>query len=152
MHDRQKVKRIADFICDRVAYKDDNAAGINGVFTETPHKWDKWWVHMTTRSYCRALIKAGVKIYEYAKGFIHSKTFVSDDRVATVGTTNLDFRSLYLHFECGVRMYDGRAVSEVKENFLQTLEICHIIKLEDCKASLPMRIFQDIMRIFAPLM
>ena len=118
----------------------------------TPHKWDKWWVHMTTRSYYRELIKAGVKIYEYTKGFIHSKTFVSDDRVATIGTTNLDFRSLYLHFECGVRMYDSRAVSEVKEDFLQTLEICHIIKLEDCKASIPMRIFQDIMRIFAPLM
>ena len=118
----------------------------------TPHKWDKWWVHMTTRSYYRELIKAGVKIYEYTKGFIHSKTFVSDDRVATVGTTNLDFRSLYLHFECGVRMYDSCAVSEVKEDFLQTLEICHIIKLEDCKASIPMRIFQDIMRIFAPLM
>ena len=118
----------------------------------TPHKWDKWWVHMTTRSYYRELIKAGVKIYEYTKGFIHSKTFVSDDRVATVGTTNLDFRSLYLHFECGVRMYDSHAVSEVKEDFLQTLEICHIIKFEDCKASIPMRIFQDIMRIFAPLM
>lgn len=118
----------------------------------TPHKWDKWWVHMTTRSYYRELIKAGVKIYEYTQGFIHSKTFVSDDRVATVGTTNLDFRSLYLHFECGVRMYDTTAVSEVKEDFLKTLETCHRIKLEDCRSSIPMRVFQDVMRIFAPLM
>ena len=61
----------------------------------TPHRWDKWWVHMTTRSYYRELIKSGVKIYEYTNGFIHSKTFVSDDRTATVGTTNLDFRSCY---------------------------------------------------------
>ena len=68
----------------------------------TPHRWDKWLVHMTTRSYYRELINAGVKIYEYSKGFIHSKTFVSDDRTTTVGTTNLDFRSLYLHFECDV--------------------------------------------------
>ena len=118
----------------------------------TPHKWDKWWVHMTTRSYYRELIKSGVKIYEYTKGFIHSKTFVSDDRVATVGTTNLDFRSLYLHFECGVRMYDTTAVSEIKEDFLKNLENCHKIELEDCKANIPLRIFQDIMRIFAPLM
>lgn len=118
----------------------------------TPHKWDKWWVHMTTRSYYRELIKAGVKIYEYTQGFIHSKTFVSDDRVATVGTTNLDFRSLYLHFECGVRMYDTTAVSEIKEDFLKNLENCHKIELEDCKANIPLRIFQDIMRIFAPLM
>lgn len=60
----------------------------------TPHRWDKWLVHMTTRSYYRTLIEAGVKIYEYTNGFIHSKTFVSDDHIATVGTTNLDFRSL----------------------------------------------------------
>ncbi len=63
----------------------------------TPHIWDKRIAHMTTRSYYRDLIQAGVKIYEYRNGFMHSKTFVSDDRIATIGTTNLDFRSLYLH-------------------------------------------------------
>lgn len=118
----------------------------------TPHKWDKWFVHMTTRSYYRELIAAGVKIYEYSKGFLHSKTFVSDDEVATVGTTNLDFRSLYLHFECGVWMYKSRAVEEVKADFLSTLEHCHPITLEDCKCRLPLRMFQDMMRLFAPLM
>ena len=62
----------------------------------TPYKWDKLIVHITTQSYYRELIRAGVQIYEYSSGFIHSKTFVSDDTVATVGTTNLDFRSLYM--------------------------------------------------------
>ena len=118
----------------------------------TPHRWDKWVVHMTTRSYYRELIKAGVKIYEYSKGFIHSKTFVSDDTTATVGTTNLDFRSLYLHFECGALMYHTDAVMEVKEDFLKTLDVCQEITLKDCKCSIPMRVFQDIMRLFAPLM
>lgn len=118
----------------------------------TPRISDNWWVHMTTRSYYRELIKGGVKIYEYSQGFIHAKTFVSDDKVATVGTINLDFRSLYLHFECGVKMYDTPAVGEVKEDFLKTLEICDRITLEKCKSSLPMRLFQDVMRIFAPLM
>ena len=118
----------------------------------TPHRWDKWFVHMTTRSYYRELINAGVKIYEYSTGFIHSKTFVSDDTTATVGSTNLDFRSLYLHFECGMLMYQTDAVMEVKEDFLKTLEVCQEITPKDCKCSIPMRVFQDIMRLFAPLM
>ena len=107
---------------------------------------------MTTRSYYRELINAGVKIYEYSIGFIHSKTFVSDDTTATVGSTNLDFRSLYLHFECGMWMYRTDAVMEVKEDFLKTLEVCQEITKKDCKCSIPMRVFQDIMRLFAPLM
>ncbi|MGN0783770.1 MAG: cardiolipin synthase [Christensenellales bacterium] len=118
----------------------------------TPHKGDRWFVHTTTRSYYRELIKAGVKIYEYTKGFIHSKTFVSDDRIATVGTINLDYRSLYLHFECGALMYDGEAVKELKEDFLKTLEICQPITAEDCKSNIFKESLQDFLRIFAPLM
>mgnify|MGYP000762680386 FL=1 len=118
----------------------------------TPHRWDKWRVHMTTRSYYRELIKSGVKIYEYTNGFIHSKTFVSDDRTATVGTTNLDFRSLYLHYECGALLYEAKAVMEVKEDFLQTLEICQQVTEKDCKTNIVVHLLQDILRLFAPLM
>ena len=118
----------------------------------TPHKWDKRLVHMTTRSYYRELIDAGVKIYEYTTGFIHSKTFVSDDYAATVGTANLDFRSLYLQFECGVLMYNTPAVMQVKEDFLSTLKICQPITKEDCLCNLITRFFQDILRLIAPLM
>ena len=118
----------------------------------TPHIADKFYVHAATRSYYRELIDAGVKIYEYTNGFIHSKTFVSDDYVATVGTTNLDFRSLYLQFECGVLMYNTTAVSQIKEDFLTTLEICQLITKEDCKYNLITRLFQDILRLIAPLM
>lgn len=118
----------------------------------TPHRWDKRIVHMTTRSYYRELVKAGVKIYEYSTGFIHAKTFVCDDTVATVGTTNLDFRSLYLHFECGCVLYQNKAVMQVKEDFLKTLEICQPITAESCKGNLLTRLFQDVMRLFAPLM
>jgi cardiolipin synthase len=118
----------------------------------TPHHWDKLLVHITTRSYYRDLIEAGVKIYEYTAGFIHSKTFVSDDKVATVGTTNLDFRSLYLHFECGVWMYESRGVRQVKEDFCKTLEACHLITLEDCRGNALLRLVQNVLRVFAPLM
>lgn len=118
----------------------------------TPHRWDKWLVHMTTRSYYRDLIKAGVKIYEYTNGFIHAKTFVSDDRTATVGTTNLDFRSLYLHFECGVLLFDSKAVREVKEDFLRSLDVCQQITQETCQSNIVLRLLQDVLRLFAPLM
>jgi cardiolipin synthase len=77
---------------------------------------------------------------------------VSDDKVATVGTTNLDFRSLYLHFECGVWIYKNSTVTKVKEDFLKTVPISKQITLEDCSKG-PISIFiRDVLRIFAPLM
>lgn len=118
----------------------------------TPQRWDKWLVHMTTRSYYRHLIRAGVKIYEYRDGFIHSKTFVSDDSVATVGTTNLDYRSLYLHFECGCCLYDTNSIRDIKEDYLSTLDRCCQITLEDCKENWLVTLFQEILRVFAPFM
>jgi cardiolipin synthase len=118
----------------------------------TPHRWDKWVVAITSRSYYRHLVMAGVKVYEYTSGFNHSKTFVSDDIVATVGTTNLDFRSLYLHFECGVWIYRSRAVQSVKEDFLRTIPGCHRITLADCARNAFQRLLQDVLRVFAPLM
>lgn len=118
----------------------------------TPHQPDKWFVHMTTRSYYRELIDAGVKIYEYSQGFIHSKTFVSDDKSATVGTTNMDFRSLYLHFECGVRLYGSKAVKEVYEDFIATLDECQQITMADCRGHFLIKCLQNIFRLFAPLM
>lgn len=118
----------------------------------TPEVWDKRFVHLTTRSYYRELIAAGVEIYEYSGGFNHSKTFLSDDTVATVGTTNLDYRSLYLHFECGVRLTNTSSIQNIKNDFLETLEKCKRITSDDCKTKLPARIIQDVLRIFAPLM
>ena len=118
----------------------------------TPEVWDKRFVHLTSRSYYRELIAAGVEIYEYSGGFNHSKTFLSDDIVATVGTTNLDYRSLYLHFECGVRLIDTSSIQNIKNDFLETLQKCKRITQNDCKTTLAVRIVQDVLRIFAPLM
>ncbi|MCL2265537.1 MAG: cardiolipin synthase [Treponema sp.] len=118
----------------------------------TPHRWDKWIVAITSRSYYRRLINAGVKVYEYTSGFNHGKTFVSDDKIATVGTTNLDFRSLYLHFECGVLIYASKTIESIKEDFLETLPKSHRITLKDCARNAFQRIASDVLRIFAPLM
>jgi len=118
----------------------------------TPHRWDKWIVAVTSRSYYRRLIKAGVKVYEYTSGFNHGKTFVSDDRIATVGTTNLDFRSLYLHFECGILLYASEKIAAIKEDFLNTLPSSQEINVKDCARNAFQRAAQDVLRIFAPLM
>ncbi len=118
----------------------------------TPKIYDKKFVHMTTKSYYRELIEDGVKIYEYAPGFMHAKTFVSDDITATVGTANLDFRSLYLHYECGVRIYGGDVIAEIKNDYLGTLEKCEEITLEDCKAGFFKSLWQSVLRVIAPLL
>jgi len=118
----------------------------------TPHRWDKWVVEITSRSYYRRLIQAGVKVYEYSSGFNHGKTFVADDKIATVGTTNLDFRSLYLHFECGILLYASETVMAVKEDFLRTMPLCQEMTLKDCARNAIQRVVQDVLRVFAPLL
>lgn len=118
----------------------------------TPGIWDKRLVHYTTRSYYRELIEEGIEVYEYVNGFMHSKTFVSDDQVATVGTVNLDYRSLYLHFECGVCLYNTKAVGEIKDDFEKTLKICRKISVEESKGNAITRMTDVLLRLFAPLL
>lgn len=118
----------------------------------TPHIPDKKLIYITTKSYYGELIAGGVKIYEYTKGFVHSKTFVADDEVASVGTANLDFRSLYMHFECGAMFYKTDSVLSVRDDFVKTLEVCREVTAEDCKANIFVRIFRSILRLFAPIM
>ena len=83
----------------------------------TPGIPDKKLVNEVTKAYYDVLLKNGVKIYEYTKGFIHEKIFVVDDEYATIGTINLDYRSLYLHFECGVWLYDCSVIFTIKKDF-----------------------------------
>lgn len=119
----------------------------------TPHIADKWFVHAVTRANYTHLTKHGVRIYEYTPGFIHAKSFVSDDSTAVVGTINLDFRSLYLHFECATWMYKTDCVSNVKKDFLETLEKCQEITYADCgNVNVFVKILRALLRLFAPLM
>jgi len=119
----------------------------------TPFCGDKWYVHSVTRSYYRILIESGVKIFEYIPGFIHSKTYASDDEYGIVGTINMDYRSLYLHFECGVWMYKSRSVIEIRDDFLNTLKLCRQITLEDVKnIKWYKSLGRSVLRVFAPLL
>ncbi|MDD2568039.1 MAG: cardiolipin synthase [Clostridia bacterium] len=129
------------------------AKGGTDVRIITPHIPDKWYVHTLTRASYYHLIDAGVKIYEYTPGFIHSKTFVVDDKLGIVGTINLDYRSLYLHFECGVWMYKTKALAEMKEDYLETLKACRQISVQESQnISWRRRWLNAILRLFAPLM
>lgn len=119
----------------------------------TPGIPDKWYVYAIGQSYYSDLLKMGVKIYEYTPGFIHSKNFVSDDTTAVVGTINLDYRSLYLHFECATYMYKTRCVNDIKEDFLETLTHCRKIDMNYCKKrSFINKIMGSFLKLFAPLL
>lgn len=118
-----------------------------------PHIPDKKYVHPVTKYNYAKLLKAGVRIYEYLPGFIHSKVFVSDDKVATVGSVNMDYRSFVLHFECGVWMSGIQSVIEIRDDYLSTLEECKEIKYKVWKRrSLFSKFIQWILHILAPFM
>jgi cardiolipin synthase len=119
----------------------------------TPHIPDKKAVFLLTRAHYEQLLEAGVRIFEYTPGFIHTKTFVCDDQFGIIGTINLDYRSLFLHFECGVWLFNTQSVAQLKEDYLKTLEVCQEITYEQMH-SIPwiLRLAQAILRIFAPMM
>lgn len=119
----------------------------------TPHVPDKKIIFEVTRAHYEALLEGGVKIYEYTPGFLHAKTFAVDDMYGVTGTVNMDYRSLFLHFENGVLLFDQPAVQEIKEDFLETQEVCQRVTLAQCRA-LPIwrQLLRDLLRIFAPLM
>lgn len=119
----------------------------------TPAIPDKKLVFQVTRANYLSLLKAGVKIYEYTPGFMHSKTMVIDNTCAMVGSCNFDYRSFFLHFECGVFMHSSQAVHELYEDIVQTCKISQEIKLED-QINLPVyqRIARSVLSAFAPLL
>ena len=101
----------------------------------------------------RYLTSEGVEIYEYLPGFVHAKVFVSDDNTAVVGTINMDYRSLYLHFENAVLMYKAEEIAGIKEDFEDTLLKCVQVTPEYIRSiSLKHKLLGFFLKIFAPLM
>lgn len=118
----------------------------------TPGIPDKKLVYRLTRSYYPTLLRAGVKIYEYTPGFIHAKSFVCDDKLCVVGTINMDYRSLYLHFECGTLMYNNPEIKQVKKDDLDTMEKCRKVELSDMKTNFLGELIDSFLRSVAPLL
>lgn len=119
----------------------------------TPHIPDKKITFGITRSHYRVLLKNGVKIYEYTPGFIHMKMFVVDDIYATVGTINLDYRSLYLHLENSTFMYRCHCIDDMKKDFEEIFRVSEKITYQRYKKYLaPRRFIWSVLRMFAPLL
>ena len=118
-----------------------------------PHIPDKKFAFALAKDHYPELLKAGVKIYEYTPGFVHAKVFTSDDEKAVVGTINLDYRSLYLHFECGAFLYCVKEIARIEEDFQNTLAKCQQITLANYKkGTLLLRMMGWLLKVFAPLM
>lgn len=112
---------------------------------------DKKLIFRMSRSFYQVLLNGGVKIYEYTPGFVHAKSFVSDDKVATIGTVNLDYRSLFLHFENNSLFYRSSIVEKIKEDFLATQALCSEVQPYDKKRYSRRWAVDGLLRIFAPL-
>lgn len=113
---------------------------------------DKKAAYALAKTHYSALIKAGVKIYEYTPGFVHSKVFVCDDEKAVVGTINLDYRSLYHHFECATYMYRTDCIPDIERDFLETLEKCRTVTPETIKhEKLFYKVTGELLKLVAPL-
>ena len=114
---------------------------------------DKKIAYSLAKSHYRSLTEAGVKIYEYTPGFVHAKVFVSDDEKAVVGTINLDYRSLYHHFECATYMYKVNCIPEIEKDFQETLAKCRPVTAESIKhENFGYKLLGALMKFVAPLM
>ena len=119
----------------------------------TPKRYDKWYVHMVTQSNYGKLMERGVRIYEYSKGFIHAKNIITDDECGICGTVNMDYRSFYLHYECGVVINEHPAVIEMKKDFLNTMKISQKVSYEEWKKRpLGQKIMQQVLKVFSPML
>ena len=141
-------------IIDNDLCSDIERAAMRGVDVRiaVPHIPDKRLVFAMTRSFYHRLMDAGVKIYEYEPGFIHSKTYVADGKYAIVGTVNLDYRSLVHHFEDGVWMYGTDAIADIKRDVDSVLAKSIIVTPDMLRMGVLRRFLRAVIRIFAPML
>lgn len=119
----------------------------------TPHIPDKIYIFRVTQSYYKLLIDQGIEVFEYEPGFIHSKLIISDDKFATVGTVNFDYRSFYHNYECGIWLYDTECIKDIKNDFDKTLEKSIKVTSDFIKTNINWfkRLSGELFKLFAPL-
>lgn len=143
------------FIVDREFLRMMRYASERGVDVKIilPHIPDKWLPFCIARSSYPELLSMGVKVYEYTPGFVHAKMMVSDDRRGAMGSVNLDYRSFYHHFECGIFLYEMDALRDMEKDFEETLEKCTLVTQEYYK-KLPLiqKVAGKVLKLFGPLM
>lgn len=155
-HARKSVYIITPYlILDHEMITALSLAAKNGVDVRMilPGIPDKKLTYTLTKANAEVLIEEGVRIYLYTPGFTHAKIMVADDKIATVGTVNMDFRSLYLHFECGVWMYDNSVIREISGDFKETLRKCRELSVDEYKRLYwYQRIWRALLRFLSPLL
>ena len=110
-------------------------------------------VYQVTRSYYSSLTRNGVRVYEWTPGFCHCKMCVTDDEAATCGTSNLDYRSLYHHFECATYLYRCKCISEIEADYQETLLKCREVTPETIRQEkLSYKVMGAVLKAIAPLM
>ena len=141
-------------IIDYDLTEDIKNAAMRGVDVRivTPFIPDKKLIQIVTRGAYPDLLEAGVRIYEYTPGFIHSKNVISDDELAVVGTINFDYRSLVHHYENAILMYQTETIADIKQDFEGLFDISKEISLETLQNSWYQRLLKEIMQLFAPLL
>ena len=136
-------------------------AGERGVSVNEKNHWssiiyplipDQKLPDRLAQTYYEDLLKAGVKIYIYTKGFVHAKASLADDVIGTIGTVNLDYRSLFLHFECNSLFYKAKILKDLKADYQRTIEECEELKLEALKHGRLRKFVDNLFRLAAPLM
>ena len=114
---------------------------------------DKAIPYALAKTHYASLLESGVRIYEYTPGFVHAKVFVSDLREAVVGTINLDYRSLYHHFECATYLYGTDCIADIEADFQATLAKCRQVTKETiCKEKWRVKLVGRLMKVIAPLL
>ncbi|HIX07274.1 MAG TPA: cardiolipin synthase [Candidatus Borkfalkia faecipullorum] len=117
-----------------------------------PNIPDKKYVFAVTKAFYSELVKEGIKVYRYTPGFLHAKSIVSDDSVCIIGSTNMDFRSFYMHFECDLLFFSGKVCAALYHDYLETCEQSHLVTENEIKDKLHSLIYRSILRFFAPMM
>jgi cardiolipin synthase len=142
-------------VLDQRMLEDLTSAAMSGVDVRiiVPHMYDKWYVYMVNISNYGKLMNAGVRVYEYTPGFIHAKNIIADDECAICGTINTDYRSFYLHYECGVFLSEVDAINDMKEDFLRTLDKCQEMDLYTwSKRPVYQKFIQSVLKILSPML
>ena len=130
-------------------------AALSGVDVRlmVPKRGDSKWIHWGTMSYFEELMEAGVKIYRYNKGFLHSKLWVSDDCFFSIGSTNMDFRSFEHNFEVNAFVYNSASAMEVKQLFLSDQKDAELLLLKEWRMRpWSRKIMESVIRLLSPLL
>ena len=143
------------FIPDEDVFSALRIAALSGIDVRllVPSNPDNRIVFHASRSYYPELLEAGVKIYEYREGFMHSKIMIVDGKLASIGTSNMDMRSFHLNFEVNVFLYRTGSVKKLAQDYLQDLLVSNELHIETFqKRTLFMRLFESLSRLLSPFL